>query len=81
LWELRLSWSKRFDEPIELDDGSTLRTLRDAIQYLGKTVPKSERRPKTEVSETPVSSDGDDGGRPLSPPSLASNRARQLAKT
>ena len=29
-----------FDEPIALDDGATLRTLRDAIQYLGKTVPK-----------------------------------------
>lgn len=35
-------WSKRFDGPIVLDDGTTLRTLRDAIQYLGKTVPKSE---------------------------------------
>jgi len=33
-------WSKRFDEPIALDDGAALRTLRDAIQYLGKTVPK-----------------------------------------
>lgn len=35
-------WSKRFDEPIVLDDGTTLLTLRDAVQYLGKTVPKSE---------------------------------------
>jgi hypothetical protein len=33
-------WSKRFDEPIALDDGATLRKLRDAIQFLGKTVPK-----------------------------------------
>jgi hypothetical protein len=38
-----LSWSQRFDDPIELPDGTTLRTLRDAIQYLGKTVPKAER--------------------------------------
>lgn len=37
------SWSKRFDEPIVLEDGTTLRTLRDAIQYLVKTVPKVER--------------------------------------
>lgn len=38
-----MSWSRRFDEPIELPDGTTLRTLRDAIQYLAKTVPKAER--------------------------------------
>ena len=36
-------WSKRFDEPIVLDDGTMLRTLRDAIQYLAKTVPKAEQ--------------------------------------
>jgi hypothetical protein len=35
-------WTQRFADPIELDDGTTLRTLRDAIAYLGKTVPKSE---------------------------------------
>jgi hypothetical protein len=35
-------WSRRFDEPIVLEDGTTLRTLRDAVQYLAKTVPKTE---------------------------------------
>ena len=35
-------WSKRFDEPIVTPDGKKLVTLRDAIQYLGKTVPKAE---------------------------------------
>jgi hypothetical protein len=35
-------WSKRFDEPIVLDDGTTLTTLRQAIEYLAKTVPKAE---------------------------------------
>jgi hypothetical protein len=35
-------WSKRFDEPIVLDDGTTLTTLREAVEYLAKTVPKSE---------------------------------------
>jgi hypothetical protein len=35
-------WSKRFDEPIVLDDGATLTTLREAIEYLAKTVPKVE---------------------------------------
>jgi hypothetical protein len=36
-------WSTRFDEPIVLDDGTRLVTLRDAIQYLAKTVPKVEQ--------------------------------------
>jgi hypothetical protein len=35
-------WSRRFDEPIVLDDGTKLITLRDAITYLGETVPKRE---------------------------------------
>jgi hypothetical protein len=34
-------WSKRFDEPIVLDDGTTLTTLRQAIEYLAKTVRQS----------------------------------------
>jgi len=38
-----VSWSGCFDEPIVLADGTTLRTLRDAIQYLAKTVPKAEQ--------------------------------------
>jgi hypothetical protein len=32
-------WSKRFDEPIVLDDGTT---LRNAVECLAKTVPKAE---------------------------------------
>jgi hypothetical protein len=32
-------WSKRFDEPIVLDDGTT---LGEAVEYLAKTVPKAE---------------------------------------
>ena len=36
-------WDQRFDEPIIAPDGTTLRTLRDAIQYLAKTVPAKER--------------------------------------
>ena len=35
-------WSKRFDEPIVLDDGTKLTTLREAIEYLAKTVPTAE---------------------------------------
>jgi len=36
-------WSKIFDEPIVLDDGRTLATLRQAIEYLARTVPKAEQ--------------------------------------
>ena len=36
-------WLTPFAEPIVLDDGTTLTTLRDAIQYLARTVPKTER--------------------------------------
>ena len=36
-------WSTRFEDPIVLDDGTTLSTLRDAVQYLARTVPKAEQ--------------------------------------
>jgi hypothetical protein len=35
-------WGKRFDDPIVLPDGKQLATLRDAIRYLGDTVPQRE---------------------------------------
>ena len=35
------SWLRRFDVPIITPDGKQLATLRDAIQYLGETVPKA----------------------------------------
>lgn len=42
-----MSWSKRFDDPIELPDGTTLATLRQAVAYLAKTIPKAElKHPK-----------------------------------
>jgi hypothetical protein len=34
-------WSTPFDVPIALE-GTTLRTLRDAIKYLGTAIPKAE---------------------------------------
>lgn len=37
-----VSWSRKFDDPIELPNGTVLKTLRDAIQYLSKTTPKAE---------------------------------------
>ena len=35
-------WQRKFDDPIELPDGTQLNTLREAVAYLAKTVPKSE---------------------------------------
>lgn len=38
-----MSWSRKFEDPIETPDGKRLNTLREAVAYLAKTVPKSER--------------------------------------
>jgi hypothetical protein len=40
-WEHLMSWSKRFDEPIILSDGSQLHTLRDAAHYITE-LPKAD---------------------------------------
>jgi hypothetical protein len=40
------SWSRRFDEPIILVDGKKLLTLKDAIAWLAKEIPKSEHSMK-----------------------------------
>ena len=39
-----MSWSLRFGEPIVLPDGAKLSTLREAIAYLGKVIPKSDHQ-------------------------------------
>ena len=36
-------WQRKFDDPIEAPDGTRLNTSREAVAYLAKTVPKSER--------------------------------------
>ena len=36
-------WLRKFHEAIEAPDGPQLNTMRDAVAYLAKTVPKSER--------------------------------------
>jgi hypothetical protein len=41
-----MSWFRRFDEPIELPNGKKLRTLKDAIAWLAKEIPKSEHGTK-----------------------------------
>jgi hypothetical protein len=44
-------WKRRFDEPIKLPDGGRLVTLKDAIAWPAKEVPKSEHSMK-EVQAT-----------------------------
>ena len=39
-----VSWSRRFDEPIELPDGRKLNTLAEAMAWLAKEIPKSEHK-------------------------------------
>jgi hypothetical protein len=38
-----VSWDDRFAEPIVLEDGTKLATLRQAIAHLAKFIPKAER--------------------------------------
>jgi hypothetical protein len=44
-------WSNRFDEPIDLPDGRKLRTLKEAIAWLAKEIPRSEHTmPKVQAA-------------------------------
>jgi hypothetical protein len=36
-------WSRPFDDPIPLPGGAVLKTLKEAIAYRAKTVPKAEQ--------------------------------------
>jgi hypothetical protein len=36
------AWSRRFDKPIEISDGGKIETLRDALAWLARAVPKAE---------------------------------------
>ena len=37
-----MSWHLCFDEPIALEDGTALASLRDAIAYLAQSIPETE---------------------------------------
>jgi len=37
-----VSWSRHFEEPIELPDGRKLKTLAEAMAWLARETPKSE---------------------------------------
>jgi hypothetical protein len=58
-----MSWSRRFDEPIELPDGRKLRTLKEAIAWLAKEIPKSEHKtPKVQTAARMVTEAAENNG-------------------
>jgi hypothetical protein len=58
-----MSWSNRFDEPIELPDGRKLRTLKEAIAWLAKDIPKSEHTlPKVQAAARMVTEAAENNG-------------------
>lgn len=58
-----MSWSRRFDEPIELPDGRKLRTLKEAIAWLAKDIPKSEHTmPKVQAAARMVTEAAENNG-------------------
>ena len=57
-----MPWSARFEEPIELPDGTSLRALRDAIKYLGKTVPKAEHDHPAVLTPATILTQAAEGG-------------------
>jgi hypothetical protein len=53
-------WSNRFDEPIDLPDGRKLRTLKEAIAWLAKEIPRSEHTvPKVQAAAPMVTEEND----------------------
>ena len=56
-------WSRRFDEPIELSDGRKLQTLKEAIAWLAKEIPKSEHAmPKVQTAARMVTGAAENNG-------------------
>lgn len=58
-----MTWSRRFDDPIELPDGRKLRTLKDAIAWLAKEVPPAEHTmPKVQAAARMVTEAAENNG-------------------
>jgi hypothetical protein len=57
-------WSRRFDEQIELPDGRKLRTLKEAIAWLAKEIPRAEHTmPKVQAAARMVTEPAENNGR------------------
>jgi hypothetical protein len=58
-----MNWHRKFDEPIELPDGRKLRTLKEAIAWLAKDIPKSEHTmPKVQAAARMVTEAAENNG-------------------
>ena len=57
-----MPWSTAFDDPIPLPDGTTLRTLRDAVKYLRKSVPKAEHDHPAVLTTATILTQAAEGG-------------------
>jgi len=48
-----MTWSRRFDDPILLEDGRKLATLRDAGDYIASLPASTQRRPEWRARPKP----------------------------
>jgi hypothetical protein len=60
-----MSWDLRFSEPIVLDDGSKLSTLREAISHLGKIITKAEHDMPEILTAADLLTKAAEGGGPI----------------
>ena len=79
-----MSWDERFAEPIVLDDGTKLATLREALAYLAKIISKAERNlPEVLTAADTMTKAAEQGG-PVEFARIATlqaiNRVRSLAQ-
>jgi len=58
-----VSWARRFEEPVELPDGRKLRTLAEAMAWLAKEIPKSEKMEKVQTAAHLVTRAAEHSGR------------------
>jgi hypothetical protein len=61
----RTGWGREFDEPIPLPGGSKLVTLKDAIAWLAKEVPKTEHGMKQVQAAAHCVTEAAENGGPL----------------
>ena len=79
-----MSWSLRFAEPIVLDDGAKLATLRDAIRHLAQIIPKAERDLPQVLTASNIMTKAAEQGGPVELARIATllaiNRVRSVAQ-
>ena len=78
-----MSWDDRFAEPIVLEDGTKLATLRQAIAHLAKFIPKAERNLPEVLTASDIMTKAAEQGGPVEFARIATlqaiNRVRSAA--